>query len=150
MAVMYLVDTNIVSEMMRSHPNKTVQRAWKRHAHEIAVASVSWHELLAGTYRLPPSKRRSAFENFLHGYLKNIMKILPYTQASAEWHALERVRLSRAGRTPSFADGQIAAIAMTHQLILVTRNVKDFAHFSDLTVENWFDEASHRFQVELK
>ena len=43
------------------------------------------------------------------------------------------------GLTPAFADGQIAAIASTNQLILVTRNTKDFINFGDLTIENWFE-----------
>jgi tRNA(fMet)-specific endonuclease VapC len=47
--------------------------------------------------------------------------------------------LSEIGLTPAFADGQIAAVASTNQLILVTRNLKDFINFRDLTIENWFD-----------
>jgi len=49
------------------------------------------------------------------------------------------VRLIRAGRTPAFADAQIAATAAAHNLILVTRNITDFADFSGLTVHNWFE-----------
>ncbi|MGK7882028.1 MAG: hypothetical protein AB4060_18295 [Crocosphaera sp.] len=42
------------------------------------------------------------------------------------------------GKTPAFVDGQIAAIAYTNQLILVTNNVSDFQDFQGLQIENWF------------
>ncbi len=65
-----------------------------------------------------------------------MVTILPYDQAAAEWHAYEWVRLTQAGKTPSFADAQIAATAAVYNLILVTGNSADFA---GLTVENWFE-----------
>jgi tRNA(fMet)-specific endonuclease VapC len=65
------------------------------------------------------------------------MPVLPYDAAASEYHAIERARLERIGRTPSFADGQIAAIAHTNDLILVTINLNDFGGFQDLRVESW-------------
>lgn len=52
-------------------------------------------------------------------------------------HAAERARLEESGTTLPFVDGQIAAIARVNELVLVTSNVKDFAPFTGLTVENW-------------
>ena len=138
--MIYLVDTNIISEMMRPLPNTAVQAAWEAHAHEIAISTITWHELLAGTLCLPDSKRRDAFENFLHHRLRNTVELFPYNEMTAEWHAVERARLTQIGRTPSFPDGQIAAIAATNALILVTRNVTDFSNFDGgLCIENWFE-----------
>jgi tRNA(fMet)-specific endonuclease VapC len=51
----------------------------------------------------------------------------------------ERARLIPIGLTPSYADGQIAAVAAVNQLILVTRNVSDYQNFDELVIENWFD-----------
>ncbi|MFN7854237.1 MAG: VapC toxin family PIN domain ribonuclease, partial [Dolichospermum sp.] len=56
----------------------------------------------------------------------------------AKWHAQERARLSKIGKTPAFIDGQIASIAFCNDLILVTNNVADFQDFEDLIIENWF------------
>lgn len=42
-----------------------------------------------------------------------------------------------AGKTPAFADGQIAAISYTNNLILVTNNTSDFQNFLNLKLENW-------------
>ncbi|MCT7981352.1 twitching motility protein PilT [Laspinema sp. C3] len=64
--------------------------------------------------------------------------ILPYCHAAAEWFAAERARLTALGRMPSYPDGQIAAIAKVNNLILVTRNISDYADFDGLTIENWF------------
>ncbi|MDM8524916.1 hypothetical protein QUF80_16220 [Desulfococcaceae bacterium HSG8] len=53
------------------------------------------------------------------------------------WQGTGRARLSSEGRTPLFADGQIATIAGANGLVLVTRNVSDFEFFSGLTVVSW-------------
>lgn len=63
--------------------------------------------------------------------------VLAYDEAAAHWHGRERARLDGLGRPAPYVDGQIAAIAQVSNLILVTVNVKDFARFKDLKVENW-------------
>lgn len=57
--------------------------------------------------------------------------------ASVTWH--ERARLTALGKPPSYADGQIAAIASANNLILVTRNVSDYETFTGIEIENWFE-----------
>lgn len=138
MGIVYVVDTNIVSEMMRPQPNPAVSQQWQKTITQIAITTITWHELILGTRRLPDSRRRSGFEAFL-GQLQQQMPFLPYDQAAAEWHANERMRLIQLGRTPSYPDSQIAAIAAANNLILVTRNTPDYADFTGLTIENWFE-----------
>ncbi len=41
---------------------------------------------------------------------------------------------------PAYADGEIAAVAVTNQLVLVTRNSRDFERFDNLRLENWFEQ----------
>ncbi len=53
--------------------------------------------------------------------------------------APQRARLEKRGSPPSFVDGQIAAIAATRGMILVSRNVRDFERFEGLALENWFE-----------
>jgi tRNA(fMet)-specific endonuclease VapC len=68
------------------------------------------------------------------------LPVFNYDQPAAEWHARERARLTKIGKTPAFADGQIASIAHVNNLILVTNNVADFQFFDGLRIENWFLE----------
>jgi tRNA(fMet)-specific endonuclease VapC len=134
----FLLDSNAVSELMRPFPNPGVLRKGREHQDEMGIATVVWHELLFGCERLPPSRKRSAIESYLFGTVRSL-PILPYDRAAAEWHASERARLVAAGRTPSFADGQIAAIAKANDLVLVTANLSHFELFEGLRIESWME-----------
>ena len=109
----------------------------RQHQHEIATAAPAFSEMYYGCLRLPPSRRRSQLERYIQDILLPAVPILPYDVAAAEWHAGERARLSSLGLTPPFVDGQIAAIAVTRGLFLVTHNTRDFQHFAGLTVVDW-------------
>lgn len=137
MSLKYLLDTNIVSEPFRQIPDSSIIRRLQQHANEVAIASVVWHELWYGCWRLPPSQKRQNLQRYLNEVVAMAIPVLPYTEKAAEWHAIERARLSQAGKTPSFADAQIAATAVIHNLILVTNNLADYADFDGLQTEDW-------------
>lgn len=132
----YLLDTNVLAEPIKVAPHPGLMRRLRKHQDEVATAAPVWHELIFGMNRLPPSRRRADLEEYLRGVLSAI-PVLPYDATAAALHAEERARLAAAGRTPPFADGQIAAIARLHGLVLVTRNVADFHDFPSLEVEDW-------------
>jgi tRNA(fMet)-specific endonuclease VapC len=136
-SLQYLLDTNVVSEPLQMKPRAGVLRKLRLHNGEIAIASVAWHELQYGLRRLPPSRRRTQVQAYLDEVVSMSMPILDYDAAAAEWHATERARLTAQGRTPAFADGQIAAIAFVNDLTLVTLNDRDFRHFEGLQLVNW-------------
>lgn len=136
----YLIDTNILSEPLRPKPNPNIIAKMQLNFAEIAIASVTWHEILFGCYRLPPSKKRSRIEEYLKTLVLPSFPILDYNAKAADWHALERKRLTAIGKPPTFVDGQIAAIANVNNLILVTNNISDFVNFENLQLENWFEE----------
>jgi tRNA(fMet)-specific endonuclease VapC len=133
----YLLDTNVVSELARPVPNAGVLGRLAAAEGRSAIAATVWHELVFGVERLPPGARRDGLRAFVDEIALRVA-VLPYDRPAAGWHARERARLYVAGHGPAFADGQIAAVAVTNDLRLVTRNVADFGHFADLTVENWF------------
>lgn len=133
----YLLDTNTVSETVRSKPSEKILARFKRHKDEIAIPAIGWHELWYGVNRLDPSRKRAALEEYLNELLATAIPILPYDIRAAEWHAAERARLTRIGKTPPFADGQIAAIAHVNDLILVTLNPTDYQHFEGITLQDW-------------
>ncbi|MFB2922342.1 type II toxin-antitoxin system VapC family toxin [Aerosakkonema funiforme] len=138
MSLLFLVDTNIISEPLRPIPNANVVEMLGRHKNEIALATTVWHELIFGCNRLPESKKRQMIEQYLTELEEAKIPLLPYDANAAKWHAEERARLVTIGKTPPFVDGQIAAIAKVNNLILVTNNVSDYADFLELQVENWF------------
>ncbi len=137
MTVKYLLDTNVISETLKPSPNKRVLSKLKRNQTELAIPAPVWHELLFGCYRLPISTRRKAIEEYLQQVVAATMPVYPYDEYSAVWHASERARLAARGKTPPFVDGQIAAIAKVNNLILVTFNISDYKHFSEVIVEDW-------------
>ena len=138
MRLRFLLDTNVLSEPTRPTPSARVLDQLRRHTGTLATASVVWHELWSGVRRLPGSRRRTLLESYLHGLRQSDLEILEYGSRAADWHATERARLSGQGISTAFADGQVAAVAATSGLVLVTRNTRDFAMFSGLEVEDWW------------
>lgn len=133
----YLLDTNIVSQPMAQAPMANVIRKLRILTDQCAIAAPIWHELQYGTQRLPAGKRREALEDYLADVVEPSFEILPYDEAAARLHASERARLEDTGVTLPFVDGQIAAIALVNQLVLVTANTRDFTAFRALRIENW-------------
>ena len=66
------------------------------------------------------------------------LEVLPFDRSAAEWMGAERARLLKAGVVPAYRDAQIAAVAATRRLVVVTRNIADFRAFRGLRVQNWF------------
>ena len=137
MSLLFLLDTNVVSEGMRPSPRLRIAQRIHRHESQSAIASVVWHELRYGVRLLPRSHRRDDFEKYLNEFVATL-KILDYDRAAAEWHARERVRLAAQGETAEYADGQIAAIAAVNDLTLVTLNAGHFHRFEGLRIEMWW------------
>ena len=83
------------------------------------------------------AKGREAIERYIEDVVLESFPILEYDWKAADWQARERARLATAGSTPSFVDGQIAAVAYTNGLILVTSNTRDVRCFKELKVQSW-------------
>jgi tRNA(fMet)-specific endonuclease VapC len=137
MSLIYLLDTNTISEPLKAEPNQQVMENIDRYHVHIAIAAVVLYELVRGVELLPNSKKRLQTTDYIESVLVKF-PILPYTQDAAKWHGETAARLQLQGKTPPFVDTQIAAVAKTNNLILVTRNVDDFENFTDLKIENWF------------
>jgi tRNA(fMet)-specific endonuclease VapC len=142
MSLKYLLDTNIISELMRPVPNPIIIKKIELCKEKIATASTVIHELLYGGFRLPESKKRKAFLDYINYSVLNL-PIFAYESRAAQCHAIERARLSKIGKTLAFADGQIASITSSNDLILVTNNVADFQYFENLEIENWFESGDN-------
>jgi tRNA(fMet)-specific endonuclease VapC len=117
---------------------------------EVTLPAVAWHELIYGARRMDEGRRRDYLLEYLQEVVRPSMPIVPYDAAAARWHGWVRAQLERQGRPTAFADGQIAGIAATENLTLVTRNTGDFEPFASrskaavegegIRLENWFEE----------
>lgn len=118
---MQLVDTNIISELLRPRPNAAVQ-AWADRQGEFALAAVSVEESMYGLIRNRNAALLEAYENLL----STRCSVLPMTKEIAHRAGTLRGDFSLRGMTRSQADMLIAATAQHHNLTLVTRNTRDF------------------------
>ncbi len=138
--VRYLLDINTLSEPVVARPNPFVLEKIKANSASLAIASVTWQEVLYGMFLLPAGKRRDQIEDYLFQRIRPGLPIIGFEERAAQWQAEQRARLRQAGKPPSYPDPQIAAIAAVNDLVLVARNVDDFADFQGLRSENWFEE----------
>lgn len=138
--VRVLLDTNVLSEPLREHPNPLVVEQLQDGRHQLHTASVVIHELAYGVQRLSAGRKRQRLAAYLDALLESGLQVLPYDCRAALWHGQQRAQLEAEGRRPAFADGQIAAIAATNDLVMVTRNLSDFADFQGLQLLDWFSK----------
>lgn len=125
----YIVDTCVVSEAVRERPSSRVLD-WLQSTpeEELALSVVTLGELRKGIARLPASRRRHALETWLAQDVRQRFsgRLLPITDDVAlAWGELAG-RAATAGRALAVLDGLIAATAQVHELVVVTRNVRDF------------------------
>lgn len=125
----FVLDTNVVSELMRPAPSQRVTAWVTGHpGARMCLASVSEAELRYGVAILPPGKRRrqlaEALETMLASDFQN--NILSFDSAAARVYADFAAHRRAAGRPIAHADCQIAAVAYSANATLATRNVRDF------------------------
>ena len=137
----YLLDSNIVSEIIKPLPDFNVIKKLVEHSSDCAIGSPSWHELLFGMYKMSDGMNKKSLEKFLVDDVMENFKVLTYTKRSAEIHADIRAKTEKIGKPAPFADSLIASIALANHMVLVTRNTKHFEaiqEVSELEIENWF------------
>lgn len=133
----FLLDTNVVSEMMKHRPSPRVIAFLTRQA-DFWLAALVVHELEFGLQLTPPGQRqerlRSDLSRLLEVYAE---RILDLDRASAEWAAQLRADAARAGRPSHLGDILIAGTAKAHDLAIATRNVRDFEGMDIDIVNPW-------------
>ena len=135
-----LLDTNVVSELIRKSPNPAVE-AWAagRPLEDLFFSAVGEAELRYGAAILPTGRRRdtlvSDIERMLQDAFEN--RVLPFDSAAARAYADIAGMRRSAGRPVAPADCQIAAIARSRDMAVATRNVRDFEDMDIEVVDPW-------------
>lgn len=142
----FLLDTNIISETVKAKPEPRVLEWLEAQIPaDLFLASQTIGELVRGAHKATEKARRERFAKWIEEDLvwQFENRILAFDDAAARIWGRLMGEGDRKGQTPPAADTQIASVALNHDLILVTRNVKDFARF-DLDVLNpWNDHIEH-------
>ena len=134
----WLLDTNTLSEPVRPRPNRAVMQSLLRHPDELALPATVLQELHFGWLRMADGRQRLRVGDYLHGTVSQI-SVLPLDAAAARVQAQVRLHAEQRGRPMSYADSEIAAIAIANGLTLVTRNTRDFEGQPGLRLTNWFE-----------
>ena len=137
---MLVLDTNVVSELMRERPNPEVLR-WvdEQHTGNLFVTSVTEAEIRTGIAILPEGKRRRGLAAAAERLFSVLFseRILPFDSDAAQTYATLAAERRAVGRPINQADCQIAAIARCRGASVVTRNVHDFKGSGFEVINPW-------------
>ena len=137
---MIVLDTNVVSELMRPRPDGAVV-AWvdEQRSADLWLSAVTLGELLYGIGRLPDGRRKADLASQLEAMVADDLdhRIAAFDATAAAHYADLVVVRERAGRPISMADAQIAAICRSHGASLATRNVDDFGNIDLKIINPW-------------
>lgn len=126
---MIILDTNVVSELVRPRPEPAVLR-WLdgQNALDLATTAVTSAELLVGIEMMPNGARRRGLEIAVERVVDELLagRVLSFDVDAAPFYAEIGATRQRAGRPIDIPDAQIAAICRLHGATLATRNERDF------------------------
>jgi toxin FitB len=135
----YLLDTNLVSELVRVRPEPRVA-AWIDAADEslLYLSVLTLGEIRQGLAEMPQGKRRTQLETWFAGLRARFAgRTLPIDPAVADRWGLLAAEAKRSGKRLSVVDGLLAATALHHGFTLVSRNVRDFSDLHVPILDPW-------------
>ncbi len=135
-----LLDTNVVSELMRKVPDPVVA-VWAagHRLEDLFFSAVGEAELRYGVAILPAGQRRETLLSDIERMMDEAFgsRVLPFDSGAARAYADIAAMRRSAGRPVGPADCQIAAIARSRQMAVATRNVRDFEDVDIDVVDPW-------------
>ncbi len=135
----YLLDTCVLSELVKAKPSQHV-RDWlaNKQPSQLFISSITWAELHRGVAKLPASKRRNQLTEWLNELQWQFGdRNLAFDAKTAEHWALMVSILESQGKSMPIIDSLICATAQHHDLVLVTRNTKDFEQAQVYLINPW-------------
>ncbi|MFM9073513.1 MAG: type II toxin-antitoxin system VapC family toxin [Cyanobium sp.] len=137
---MIVLDTNVISELMRPQPEPRVL-AWADglDPEAVAITAMNEAEILHGLARLPDGRRRKQLLERWEALVVECFagRIWPFTSEAAHWYGELLRRRERQARPMATADAVIAATAVAHGVPLATRDVFDFAGIGVGLIDRW-------------
>jgi predicted nucleic acid-binding protein len=136
---MIILDSNVVSELMRPRPEEKVI-AWldRQSRSSIWTTSVTVFEIRFGLQVMPPGKRRDVYARGFESLLEGIdRRIAPFDVESAEHASILMASRKLQGRPREDRDTMIAGIVLARHATLATRNVSHFDDLSAPLVNPW-------------
>ena len=137
---MILLDTNVISELMRAEPARIVLDWFGNHdAGDLFISAVTEAELRTGVAILPEGQRRDRLQMAIDAMIDQDFqsRVLPFDSAAARAYADIAAQRRAAGRPIAEADCQIAAVARATDASIATRNVKDFDGCGVRVINPW-------------
>jgi predicted nucleic acid-binding protein len=119
--IRYLCDTNIISELSKKAPDRAVIN-WASSLNRCGMSIITIEELCFGLTRRPNQR----IIDWINRFIDRHVEIYPVTESIARRAGTLRGRLQSAGSTRTQADMLIASTAAEHNLVIVTRNLRDF------------------------
>ena len=133
----YLLDTNVVSELSKLAPHPSIVSFLDAEG-DLWLSVIVLQELSLGVRLLPEGRRRDGLRAWLSQLLSNFVeRVLPIERPEAQQAAVLQARAHRSGRGLQLADALIAGTAVTHDLTVATRNVRDFDSLGIHVVDPW-------------
>ncbi|MBY0377985.1 MAG: type II toxin-antitoxin system VapC family toxin [Gammaproteobacteria bacterium] len=137
---MILLDTNLISELMKTQPNVQVV-TWinQQDSDTLFISSITIAEITYGLQILAAGQRQKLLETRFEQFISQAFyeRVVSFTASSARIYGEIMGYRKTLGRPLSILEGQIAAIALTHNMSVATRNTKDFTECG-LTLINPF------------
>lgn len=140
---MILLDTNVVSELMRAEPTEAVLNWFAAHdAADLSITAITEAELRTGVAILPEGQRRDRLQLAVDAMIEQEFsgRVLPFDSLAAKAYAEIAAQRRATGRPIAEADCQIAAIAWAADVPVATRNVKDFDGCGIRVINPWNDQ----------
>lgn len=137
---MIILDTNVLSALMRADPEPAVV-AWldRQPAESVWITSITLFEARFGLALLTKGRRRqwleTVFDRLLEEDLEN--RVLDFDAAAASAASILAADRQKAGRSVDFRDTQIAGIAISRRAMLATRNIRHFQGLKIQVVNPW-------------
>ena len=141
---MIILDTNVVSELMRPEPASQVAD-WvrRRDRRELRMTSITLAEIRFGITRLPEGRRKQALLDTANDTFRAFdEQILPVDAAAAEHYAIIASTRERAGKPLAGFDALIAAVCRSRGAALATRNLPDFDGAGIEIINPWTPQAA--------